>query len=46
MYAKCTKCKLDWNISIKAKIPAGGYICPWCRSKKRGEKKDGNKRTR
>jgi DNA-directed RNA polymerase subunit RPC12/RpoP len=35
MYAKCIDCKLEWNISIKTKIPKEGYKCPKCRSKER-----------
>ncbi len=32
MVARC-KCGLIWAISIKAKIPSKGYICPKCRAK-------------
>lgn len=33
MDAKCCKCNLYWNISVKAQIPKSGYICPKCRAK-------------
>ena len=32
MYAKCTKCNLDWNISIFTDL-SKPYICPVCRYK-------------
>lgn len=32
-HAVCIKCGKDWNISLKQKIPKGGYICPRCRGK-------------
>ena len=38
MEAKCCKCTLYWNISIKAQIPTDGYVCPWCRAKEAKEK--------
>ncbi|WP_252237475.1 hypothetical protein [Clostridium sp. ZBS17] len=33
MDAKCCKCNLCWNISVKAQIPKQGYKCPKCRAK-------------
>lgn len=33
-YEKCTKCGSDWNVSINAKIPKKGYVCPHCRKQK------------
>ncbi|NFN94498.1 hypothetical protein FDB28_10435 [Clostridium botulinum] len=33
MDAKCCKCNLYWNISVKAQIPQSGYKCPKCRVK-------------
>ncbi|NFO86125.1 hypothetical protein FDC58_04885 [Clostridium botulinum] len=38
MDAKCCKCNLYWNISIKAQVPMNGYICPKCRAKETKEK--------
>ena len=32
MYAKCTKCRLDWNISIKTDLTKP-YVCPYCEQK-------------
>lgn len=32
MYAKCTKCKLDWNVSIFSDL-SKPYLCPVCRRK-------------
>ena len=32
MYAKCTKCRLDWNISIKTDL-SKPYVCPYCEQK-------------
>ena len=34
MVAKC-KCGLTWQISVKAKIPKEGYICPRCEVKEK-----------
>ena len=34
MSAKCNYCGLHWLISIKQEIPATGYECPHCSSKK------------
>lgn len=31
MVATCTRCGLVWNVSTKAALPPGGYICPNCR---------------
>lgn len=33
MTAKCTKCNLHWNISIKKEVHLKGYICPRCIAK-------------
>ena len=33
MYAKCTKCRLDWNISTKTDL-SKPYICPKCTKRK------------
>ena len=33
-YEKCTKCGSDWNVSINAKIPKKGYVCPHCRKQR------------
>jgi len=38
MTAKCTKCNLHWNISIKKEIYPKGYICPRCIAKMKGGK--------
>lgn len=35
MMAKCVGCGKTWNVSIKALIPKGGYMCPHCTSKQR-----------
>jgi len=40
MMARCRECGASWNISIYAKIPKEGYICPWCRSKKKTDNKN------
>ena len=32
MFAKCTKCKLDWNISSKTDL-SKPYVCPVCKGK-------------
>lgn len=29
-YAECAVCRHRWNISVSAKIPKSGYICPMC----------------
>ncbi len=34
MKERCTNCQKIWNISIRAKIPCSGYICPYCKTKK------------
>lgn len=39
MDARC-KCGRIWNVSIKAKIPNGGYKCPICRSKEIREREN------
>ncbi|WP_162273138.1 hypothetical protein [Merdimmobilis hominis] len=31
MVATCTRCGLVWNVSAKAALPPGGYVCPNCR---------------
>jgi len=33
MMAKCVGCGASWNISLYAKIPKSGYICPHCESR-------------
>lgn len=33
----CRECGLDWNVSINAKIPYNGYLCPACRGKQKKE---------
>lgn len=33
MTAKCIKCNLYWNISVKKEIHPKGYMCPWCIAK-------------
>jgi len=40
MMARCRECGASWNISIYAKIPKEGYICPWCQSKKKTDNKN------
>ncbi len=35
MTAKCVGCGLHWNVSLYAKIPKSGYICPHCDSRLR-----------
>lgn len=35
----CTLCGLRWNVSKTQKEPRGGYICPWCDSKKQRQTK-------
>lgn len=30
MTAKCFVCGKYWNISILARIPKAGYVCPHC----------------
>jgi hypothetical protein len=32
-YETCRECGLEWNVSVKAEIPLGGYLCPKCRAK-------------
>ena len=34
MYAKCTCCKKDWNISIKTDLNKP-YVCPKCAEEQR-----------
>ncbi|EDT76370.1 hypothetical protein [Clostridium butyricum] len=34
MYAKCTKCNSNWNISIKTDL-SKPYVCPVCRGKEK-----------
>lgn len=36
MNAKCTKCNLIWNVSVKKDLREA-YICPHCRWKERNE---------
>lgn len=33
-YEKCKKCGSEWNVSINAKIPKKGYVCPNCRKQR------------
>lgn len=33
MKVKCKLCNLLWNISVQAKIPKKGYVCPRCTRK-------------
>lgn len=33
-YEDCNKCGKDWNVSVNAKIPKSGYLCPRCRQKR------------
>ena len=42
MYAKCTKCRLDWNISIKTDL-SKPYVCPYCEQKILNAKTKGEK---
>ena len=42
MYAKCTKCRLDWNISIKTDLTKP-YVCPYCEQKILNVKTKGKK---
>ena len=32
-YETCRRCGERWNISIRALIPPGGYLCPRCRNR-------------
>ena len=36
-FETCRECGLEWNVSITAKIPFNGYLCPKCREKQRKE---------
>lgn len=36
MYAKCTKCNFDWNISVFTDL-SKSYVCPVCRGKEKRE---------
>ena len=38
-YERCKVCKENWNISIEAKIPKSGYVCPKCRMKSEKKRK-------
>lgn len=46
----CVQCGLAWGVSRLAQVPAGGYVCPWCREKalreggRRRRGKDGGRR--
>ena len=33
-YELCITCGKVWNVSVEAKIPWYGYVCPRCRAKK------------
>lgn len=33
MKVKCKICNLLWNVSVQAKIPKKGYVCPRCTRK-------------
>ena len=33
-YEDCHNCGKRWNVSINAKIPKSGYLCPRCRQKR------------
>lgn len=35
MYAKCVSCLRGWNVSVLARIPKSGYVCPHCESRLR-----------
>lgn len=46
----CRKCAMKWNVSVLAKIPKTGYLCPFCRNdtallrtywREKGAKSDG-----
>ena len=38
MFAKCSVCKYDWNISLKTDL-SKPYICPECTKRKNHPKK-------
>lgn len=43
-FERCRECGYRWNVSIGAKMPPSGYLCPVCRSKygeRKKEKKNG-----
>lgn len=33
MKAKCSRCRRVWHISIRARLPETGYLCPYCTKK-------------
>ena len=33
-YEECIKCGTSWNVSINAKLPKKGYVCPNCRKQR------------
>lgn len=35
MNARCVICTKIWNVSIYAKIPETGYVCPKCANKRK-----------
>ena len=37
IYAKCTECNIQWNVSVKADL--SNYVCPVCRCKTKAPKK-------
>ena len=37
MFAKCSVCKYDWNVSVKQDL--SNYICPECTKRRNNPKK-------
>lgn len=38
IYTRCTVCGDVWNVAIGQKFPKGGYVCPYCDSKRKEDK--------
>jgi Zn finger protein HypA/HybF involved in hydrogenase expression len=38
---KCRKCRQWWGVSIRARIPRRGYLCPECEGQRAAEIDDG-----
>ena len=43
-YEICRRCGQNWNVSAGMQLSAGGYLCPHCCRKKRGDHHDGYQR--
>lgn len=40
---KCRKCRRWWSVSVRARVPRKGYICPECEGWKSAWIRDGRR---